>query len=455
MADFPRALLADLRCPCCRSALHAAKELDASPEGLRNAILRCDCYEYPLVDGIAVLRQMSPVSSNQNGAVERLHQGDAAGALTWLMGSGTAPGVPTSQPQDRAPRKSRLAAWLQRPSQSAAPPPDETDFFATLHARRPSGYAQYLFQRFANPSFLAAIAPLAVLGASCSAGPRRRILDLLCGIGHASATICALHPQLQLIMADVDFVNLFLARRFLAPGATAICLDSELPLPFADATVDGVFCLDGLHYVRSKVALLEEVDRIVAADGAYAFSHMHNADHANPNPGAPLSARGYAQRFAFGEQRLLPEAEILAQFHAGGFLDLTVQPAQEAIDASNALTLIGARDARLWRRHSGLDELVSRCANLLALNPLYRLRTAGTSMVAEAAWPSAGLEQECKGAMKYLPATVQLDQELLGQIAAARSGTALSTNVRQLLRNFVLVPLPQCYPRPSGTGITS
>ena len=79
-------------------------------------------------------------------------------------------------------------------------------------------------------------------------------------------------------MTDIDFVNLTIARRFLAPEIPAICLDAELPLPFVSNTFDGLYCLDGLHYVRSKMALLSEVDRVVSdEDGAWLFAHMHNA----------------------------------------------------------------------------------------------------------------------------------------------------------------------------------
>lgn len=453
MREFPRSLLADLNCPYCGSQLHVATELQASSAGLTDAILSCACYDYPVVRGIAVLRQMSPVFSTQNGAVECLEKGDAEGALSWLMNNGSAGGVP--RPRERTPPSAdtlSLTAKLRAlllpghvSTDSSTSQQREEGFEEALRRCRPSGYADYLYQRFANPSFLGAIPAIAVLGTACSTGPRRRVLDLLCGAGHSSATIQALAPQVEVIMADVDFVNLFLGRSFLAPRAFAICLDGELPLPFVDDSIDGVFCLDGLHYVRSKVALLEEVDRVVDERGCWAFAHMHNASAININPGAPLTASGYSERFSFGQQRLLPESSVVRQFCEKGALDLTHQPGDDVLNTSNALTLFGSRSESLWRRHTGLDELLSKHPKVLGLNPLYELEPAADGMMARARWPSEALKEECTAGGALLPESVHLSQRTLDAIKTARAGGPWSEEIRSLLRSFVLVPRPACY----------
>ena len=454
MSEFPWKLLSELRCPYCASLLEASLKLSATSAGMENGTLRCDCYEYPVVIGIAVLRQMGPVASTRNNAVERLRAGDVEGALMWLLDAGSAPGVagPVTSPGNsgRAHSLFRKVREFFRPASRSLPDTrmlQAEGFEAALKAMRPGDYASYLFHRFANPSFLGAIPPLIVLGDACRRGPRQRLLDLMCGTGHSSATIRALCPEVEVIMADVDFVNLFIARSFLARDAVALCLDVEIPLPFLDESIDAVFCLDGLHYVRSKIALLEEVDRIVSPDGAWLFAHMHNARGANVNPGAPLDAQGYLRRFTFGEQRLLPETEVLRQFKDDGCLDLTHQPPASVLDSSDALTLAGARTERLWTRHSGLDDALSRRPDRLAFNPLYRLEKATDGLVARAAWPSESLRTECAGAKPLLHETVHLRSLAVEQFAAARAGEKLSDEVRALIRSFVLVSLPEGYPR--------
>jgi SAM-dependent methyltransferase len=253
-------------------------------------------------------------------------------------------------------------------------------------------------------------------------------------------------PEVEVIMADVDFVNLYVAGRFLAPDKATLCIDSELPLPMPDKSVDGVYCLDGLHYVRSKVALLREVDRIVGPEGAWLFAHMRNARAANVNPGAPLDPQGYSRRFAFGQQRLLSETAILRQFQHDGSLDLTRQPLAADLDSSNALTLVGARTEDLWKQHADLDTALSRRSDLLGFNPLYRLEKAPDGLVANAAWPSDSLRRECTGTPPLLRESVHVDTRTQREIIAVRTGGALPGAVRELLRSFVLVPLPECYP---------
>jgi SAM-dependent methyltransferase len=320
-------------------------------------------------------------------------------------------------------------------------------FKDVLEALRPRHYADYLFHRFANPSFLGAIPALIVLGDACRRGPRRRLLSLMSGIGLSSSTIGALCPDVQVIMADIDFVNLYIACRFLGPHHIALCIDVEVPLPFCDKSIDYLYCLDGFHYVRSKVALLKEVDRIVSPEGAWLFAHMHNAKRVNINPGVPLDPQGYLQRFAFGQRRLLPESELLRQFQDDGSLDLTHQPSIDVLDSCDALTLAGARNEFLWKRHAELDAALSRRPDLLRFNPLYCLEESADGLLASAAWPSDLLRQECCGTVPLLCESARFGAQVLREIDAARAGEGLSDEVRGLLRSFVLVPLPECYPR--------
>jgi SAM-dependent methyltransferase len=325
--------------------------------------------------------------------------------------------------------------------------PPRDGFLAALQATRPRGYAEYLFHRFANPSFLGAVPPLLVLGDACRRKSPGRVLDLLCGVGHASAILGTLRPEVEIVAADSDFMNLYLARKVVAPCAAAVCIDAELPLPFADSSFDGLFCLDGLHYIRSKVALLREVDRVVNAEGFWTFAHMHNIDGENENPGAPLSADAYSERFAFGRKRLMAESEVLRQFQESGSLDLTAQSESGSLVSSQAVTLVGARTESLWGKHTCLDDAFCSRPDLLGFNPLYRVEEVPHGLMLRSEWPSDSLRRECVGKMTILPDTVLVPGTVVREIVSSRKTGSLSDDVRKLLRSFVLVCLPECYPR--------
>jgi len=451
--SFPLALLEDLSCPCCGSRFAVVQEVHSLHGGIRDGVLRCDCYEYPVVCGIPILRQLGLVSSTRNEAVELLKRRDPTRALRWLFENAGAVGVLAPSATSRGSAgKSIVSRWLLGQVRHKGWSRFEGSpggFKSALQESRPRGYADYLYYRPAYPSLLGAIPPLVVLGDSCRKSSRRRVIDLLCGVGHASAILDALYPELETIAADIDFVNLYLSQRFVAPRSAAICLDAELPLPFADASLDAFFCLDGLHYVRSKVALLREVDRVLTAEGIWVFAHMHNAAGQNVNAGAPLSAKEYSRRFAFGQHRMLSKLDVLQQYQTSGCLDLVSQPDTASVESSNALILMGARTEDLWTRHSGLEDALRRRPDLLGFNPIYRVEEATDGLTLTSAYPSESLRQECVGKTPILPDEVHIPARVLKEIREMISLGALSGDLRMLLRSFVIIPLPNCYPRPS------
>jgi hypothetical protein len=137
---------------------------------------------------------------------------------------------------------------------------------------------------------------------------------------------------------------------------------------------------------------------------------------------------------------------VVGQFEADGSLDLSAQPPLETLSGSNALTLIGARTGEALRRHAGLDEFLATRSHVLGFNPLYRItpeRGGGAQL--EARWPSAALRMECADAATVLPETAHIPASVLGELAAAPPGPAVSREIRTLVRSFVLVPTPACY----------
>ena len=152
-----------------------------------------------------------------------------------------------------------------------------------------------------------------------------------------------------MIATDHDFVNLYLARRHMIPDTPCICLDAELPLPFGDRFFDSVLCLDGLHYVRSKRALLKELDRSVEETGIWLFPHMHNALATNVSPGVPLRPGDYQRCFDFLPSRLCIESEILQDFMKHQTIDLTESRFAEQLDRVPVLSLVASRNTDIWR----------------------------------------------------------------------------------------------------------
>lgn len=435
------AFLASLCCPYCRSDLEIGAALATTPDTLRTGTLRCDCYEYPVVDGIPVLRQLSGISDAKDPAVELLKQGQVASARSHLfaVGSMVPParnGAVVSTVRDLL-RQGRAA--LRAKQSDPAVERQDGGLWQALENLRPGGFANYLYLRYANPSFIAAVAAMSALeSVEEEAGERSRwLLDLGCGTGHSTAMLAAMYPSLPIVAADPDFVNLHILQRFFAPEAEAICVDAELPLPFRDDTFAATFCLDTFHYIRSKWALAHEMRRVTARDGLILVPHLHNRSVDNPSPGVPLHGAQYRRLFD-NESVLLDESAVLQNFMTRGAFELLPGDVSQSASAFTlAVASAGAQKAYGARRRLRR----AACGRSLMVNPIYTARQHGDKTSLEMHWPDARLEAECEAVTEYLPFTIDVDTSLLEQARLGR----WSEDVASLVDRCILLPLPRGY----------
>jgi SAM-dependent methyltransferase len=314
--------------------------------------------------------------------------------------------------------------------------------FVDAAARLRNGpYARYLHHRFANPSMMAAIPIMLLLKELVQPGTRAvRVLEVGGGCGHASFLMKRYFPSLQIILTDADFVNLYLARRFMTPDATCLCLDAEARMPFKPMSVDAVFCMDAFHYVREKIGLVEELRRTLHADGLWMFPHLHNALAKNPTAGYPLSPRGYARAFAGVDMRLVSEESVLREFHEHLRIELPNSPENTLASSAQALTLVGGPDW-LWQRHD-LADLYQQCRPDLHLNTVYEHKADGPFSLK---WPTADLHNECRLAEDFLDPEPLIYPGLLERLRDDALNHPDRDAVRTLIRNFALMPMPPRY----------
>jgi hypothetical protein len=256
-----------------------------------------------------------------------------------------------------------------------------------------------------------------------------------------------LSPSLSVVSVDHDFVSLYLAKRFFSPEGSFYCLDAEVPSPFPDACFDAVFCLDAFHYFRSKCAIRDELRRVVRDDGLWVLAHLHNALQANITAGIPLAPELYLELFEFLQCRLFDEAAILREASRNDRMDLRELHPAAQLRQANALSLI-AGPPSLWTVHAGFARRLCGDATNLQVNPIY-VRSGGRGsgeMVFR--WPNEVIRKECAAAEDILPSNCNLPEERIRGLLDGRHGSELE----ELVRRFVLVPLPDRYCRSSATG---
>jgi SAM-dependent methyltransferase len=360
-------------------------------------------------------------------------------------------------------RKSRIHQITYRLACRRLLAAESTSFREAVNlVRKPQGFADYLLHRWANPSFLAATATMAVLeqlvpaddgrkagvpDAPSGVRTRARILDLACGAGHSSFLMRLLYPQIEVVSADHDFVSLYLARRFFGEDGTYVCIDAEAPSPFPDNHFQAVFCLDAFHYFRSKRATVQELRRVAMGDALWLFPHLHNALQENVTPGVPLAPEKYLELFEFAAPRIFDEMALLQEIVETQRLDLRAAADPQVLRRANALSLIGG-GTDTWRVYTAHFHRVARRQDALAFNPIYAHKptTGGLSLNIE--WPNPVMRRECGAVEAVLPRALDVSLPLPLDTSAPRS------TLSDLISRFVIVPVPPKYGHVSAKAVS-
>jgi ubiquinone/menaquinone biosynthesis C-methylase UbiE len=443
--------LCDLHCPYCGSSLQSvfggiSGTVRTWNDGKQYGILRCSCSEYPVVDGIPIIQQVEGLA----GVIQSIRSSDHLRALYQTLNIFRV----------KWAHRSRWHQFRYHLNCRALVTSDRLSFENAANlVRTPRVFADYLIHRYANPSFLAAVGLLQLLkcdpsevsdsiesdhalssGQTSHSSKAKRILDLACGAGHSSFIMHLVCPSAEVISADHDFVSLYLAKRFISPRSTHLCLDAEVPSPFRDSYFDAVYCLDAFHYLGPKRTVVSELKRVARENALWLFPHLHNSLQENITAGIPLSPEGYLQCFDLPAARLFDEAEVLNHLVRNYVLPFDEQCAMKELECAKNLILV-AGPRKIWRSYK--DFPARLCGNPLglALNPIYRPH--GRTGV-QLKWPNSVIRQECRSAECILPAEIDFGGATYTEWLEKNLGNS-EAELRNLVGKFILVALPPRY----------
>jgi SAM-dependent methyltransferase len=444
--------ISELHCPYCGSALELVsrmpeRSLSDREDKIQYGVLRCACYEYPIVEGIPIIQHLEGLSV----IVTLIKKREGRRALLQAL----------NVFRVKWAHRSRWHQFRYHLNCRRFVAREDLSFEDAVNlVRRPQVFSDYLLHRYANPSFMAAVGVLQLLGTlgaraaaeparadddrnATPARPPRRVLDLACGAGHSSFLMRQLFPALSVVSVDHDFVSLYLAKRFLAPDTTHLCLDAEVPSPFVDEYFDAIFCLDAFHYFQSKRAILAELKRVARPQALWLFPHLHNALQANITAGVPLSPEKYLECFSALDARLFDETEIIRGLSERHTLELERQLSIPELNKAQTLTLIGGTP-ELWRGHHGFPSALCKNRERLVINPIYRQSWQSNNLELNLTWPNDVMREECSGAEAFLPCQFRLSRGEWTQLFEKNPSLNME-RLHELVAKFILVPLPSLY----------
>jgi SAM-dependent methyltransferase len=300
---------------------------------------------------------------------------------------------------------------------------------------REEGRSYYRF-RYTDPAYLTSRAVLRAVSQDrrCFA---RRTLDLCGGPGHLTRTFCDLAGDRTIILADLSFWALWLAKNFLAPSCQPVCCDANKPLPFAREAFSLVFCSDALHYLWYKRLFANEAIRLVGPDGVILLAHLHNALCENESAGMPLPPLGYRNLFEGVEARLFKETAVVSALLKGQPVDFSLCYADEDFKEERALILLATNRTDLFRPFPCAPD--GRTENALAINPLYKVKPRGQGAFLRLRFPSSSWKEHFGYYRFPLPEQVELTQGMLDNLRNGR----LDGPLRELAQRYVLLDLPE------------
>jgi SAM-dependent methyltransferase len=240
---------------------------------------------------------------------------------------------------------------------------------------------------------------------------------------------------------DRNFFRLWVARNFMAPGASFICHWIDRPLPFSTGFFDSALCSDAFHYVLNKAGCVREARRVTAPDGLIGIVRFGNAA-LEPREGHELTVDGYADLFRDVSNVLLGEDELVASYRGREGLDLRRSRVRRELVSQKWLSAVLSDTEAVFRNHGPVDSW-SHAEGRLVLNPIYRLESADGegNITLRFEFPSAWYEFENAGYLEYAPESVTVSREVLADV---RSGSQTDA-VRDLIDRFVVVGVPDRY----------
>lgn len=357
-----------LHCPYTGSAFRTSSVMGEDGGDITYGVVASDAGEFPIIDGILRLH----VDEYQVPLVTLLKQGELQTALSVALD------VPShsrsAMLMDFASRIAyrggveRVARYMALTKQKmhGLGQAQMGSFSQAVKAISSGAWGEWQLYRFSMPTFLP-VFPL--LHALPERGP---ILDFGSGVGHAAFLLSRAGDAGRVTCTDYSFCTLHLARRYLVPDATFLCLDGDYLLPFASGYFAGILSSDTLHCVDSKLSLSQEFKRILAADGTIILPHLHNGL-------SPVRFRKAMRPVAYGNlfngwpKRVIPEEALVKEYIDTDTVDLQREwPAAELDGAQAGVSVVTSPDPQRFRVYRGVwDRHITRMRRP-AINPVYR-----------------------------------------------------------------------------------
>ena len=438
-------LLEIIKCPYCGTDFEIKEVYSGNEEEIINGYIKCECNEYPILECILILEN----TPTKKFIIKYLKKNEIKKAIALPFGNHTndiCKVMDFIEPKLGGKFfKKGLLTFINRSSKKRYKRySNKNSSFYNIVGN--DLYGVYVKHRFSLESFWSIYPFIPLLKKN-----RKRILDMCCGVGHASFVISTyVNPQ-ELVCVDRTFSSLYLAKKYFVPDAEFVCLDGNYPLPFKDDIFSSAVMMDGFHYIDARALLATELERVLSSEGLLLLLHVHNSLVYNLSAGKPLPPSVWINLFNALDVKALPEKKVVEDFILRDKLDLLKEYSENEINSSNAIHIIGSKNKSLFDIYKKIGNDFRENKGNLIINPLYKIRKERKKIVLERVSITDLFIGEYPIAEKYLPERYTIDND---EVIKALKGREVNIDViseenlryiKGLMMKFVIINAPPKY----------
>ncbi len=436
-----------LMCPYCGSGFDIEYTQNEEGNEIINGVIRCDCGKHPILEGILILREFH----TKNNILQYIVKNDVQKALTLALMKPYVDDIlkiiDLVEPKPMIHTVKNLGINLIRYRNINR----YNDNITTCNLFDKSPQGTYLKYRFSLESFWTLFPFIKVLKTQNS-----NVLDLCCGVGHASFVISNYVRPIGLICVDRSFNNLYFAKKRFSPEAKYLCCDCNSQMPFKDNTFSSICMIDAIHYIENKKLLSSEIKRLLNSNGILLLLHMHNSLIENLGAGKPLTPSSWIRLFDDLNLKACREIDIVKDFIYENRLDLKPNSDEKALNNSKAICITGSRQKSLFNTYYGVQTDYLKIKNNLVINPIYKIeRDTNSIIVRRDPLTNPVLRElinlDCSWTASFLPISCTIrDSKILDSILHGDfDPRILSHNdlkyIEELMLKFIIINVPSNY----------
>ena len=426
-------LLELIRCPYCGTDFKIGEIYSENEEEIINGYIKCECNEYPILEGILILKN----TPTKKHIINYLKKKAITKAIALSFGPGIndicrAIDIIEPNPCGKIFKKSLLGFVNYFSKKRYGRYSNKNLSFCDVLGSGPSD--AYFKHRFSTQTFWLTYPFIPLLRKK-----QKRILDVCCGAGHVSFVISKYVNPDELICVDGDFKSLYLAKKYFS-NAEFINIDANYQLPFKDGTFSSILMPDAFQYIDARVLLAKEFERVLSKEGMLLLLHLHNALAKNVAAGKPLSPSTWMGLFDNIKVTALPEKKLIEDFILRDLLDLSKSYSEKELNVSD-ISIIGGVDLDCF---DGIWKDIFNIKENLIINPIYKMKEEGDKILLEREFPSEMFRKEYPLTEKYLPEGCEIDKRFVDGRSVCVSDSD-EIEIEDLMRKFVVINVPEKY----------